>query len=300
MRFLLIGTVTQDLLFFFHRAVDDIRAHLLTSIASLTALTLCLLILGAVFVVSLISDRIIPPYLAGLKAVAHLRITTGIEEQDNLARQLERWPEIESVAVVTKGEARKRLESQLGDWKGVLEGAGENLLPPSLGIKIKARLKQADDVESLLEKIRKIPQVDEVSYGKGWAGKLVSSVEAFKLALPWVVGFFAVAMLVISFNITELSMHGRSDELELFSIVGATNSFIWTPFFIESFLVSISSSGLAASVLFFSLGALKGTLPLPLAGALSFSANEVFLAGAGMIGVGTMVGWLGTWLALKR
>lgn len=282
------------------RVLEDIRASLLTSIASTIALTLCLFVLGVSFVIFTNADKFIPPIMTGSKAVVYLQPQTSSEEQENLARELGNRAEIESIVRVSKEEAQRRLASQLGEWKGILEGTGDNLLPSSLEISFKAGLKQTSDVETLLEKIRKNPLVDEISHGKGRAEKLISLLDTLKIGARWGMFFLGLAILLVSFNMIELKVRSRRSELEILNIVGASSFFTRMPFYLDAVTLAGVSSALAMGILFFTLRVLETVLPLPIAGALSLRGSEMLFVGAGVMGLGVLLSWLGSLLALRH
>ncbi len=278
----------------------DLCRNKIVFAACLAALTVELLVLGLLFSIFLYRERVIPPYASELKAVLYLRSGTTPEERDNLARLLGKWPEIENVAIVSKEEARRRIESQLGEWKGILGGTDETLMPSSLEIQFKAKFSNAKDINLLAEKMRKIQQVDEVVHGSGLVDKLTPILGSLGSAARLVGVLLCLFLTVTPFCLTELIFRRRKNELEIYSLVGATQASIKGPFYLLTAFLAVVSSACASSILVYILHVVRLALPLPLSGAFFLKSSELLMVGAGLAGSGVLFGLLGSWLALRR
>lgn len=267
---------------------------------SILTLSLCLLLLGVFFILLWSTQRLIPEWMINMKAVAYLQPTISLKAQDQLAQEIKSWPEVQGVQKVSKEEAWERLKVQLNEWQGILEGIDENPLPPSLEITFKPQKEHSKDIEILLDKIREFPDVEEVYYGKIWLEKLESLLNVIKAIGGGLIGLLILVTVLIVSNTIKLTVFARQDELEIYKIVGATTTFTKIPFYIEGIIQGVVSTLFGMLLLTFLIFLSKKVLPLPLAVSFSWKNSEIFLFFVMLLVCGVTLGWVGSWLALRR
>ena len=282
------------------RALYNFRSNLFASAMSIITLTLCLLLLGVFFILLWSTQRLLPEWMMDTKVVVYLKPTISSQDQEGLARKIREWSEVQNVQIVSKEEAWERLRNQLNEWKEILEGIQENPLPPSLEIAFKSQKESSADLEALLNKVREFPEVEEVYYGKIWIEKLESFVRVIKFLGSGLIGLVSLVTVLIVSNTIKLTVFARQDELEIYRIVGATPTFTKFPFYIEGIVQGIISTIFGTLLLTFLVFLSKKALPLPLAATLSWKGSEAFTFIIGLLGCGVILGWLGSWLALRR
>lgn len=243
---------------------------------------------------------LLPLWLTDSKAVVYLHPQTSSQDQENLVQELKQWPRTQDIRSISKEEARKRLEAQLGEWKGILDGVQENPLPPSLEITFKASEKHPEEIEALVGKLREFPQVEDVFYGKSFLEKLEFIPIVVRLLGSWVPGLFAMVFVVIVSNMIKHTVSARREELEVYEIMGATPLLTRAPFYLEGLLQGAVSGLIASGVLVLLIRASRNALPLPLGAVFSLELWEVFFLMAGTPLCGMVLSCLGSWLALRR
>src|SRR5690606_27239225 len=84
--------------------------------------------------------------------------------------------------------------------------------------------------------------VHSVNYGKGKVEKIFSAVKVSRnIGIGLILGLVFTAMFLIS-NTIKITIVARSREIEIMRLVGATNSFIRWPFFLEGLWLGILGS----------------------------------------------------------
>jgi len=147
--------------------------------------------------------------------------------------------------------ALSRLRSELGATGNALNGLAENPLPPSIEVKLStARLAHGDlrDVREAAERLRKLPQVTQVDDGSSFIDRLETILIAVRAIGG---GLFAVVLGVALFlvgNVVRLTVYARRDEIDILRLVGATDSFIATPFVLEGSIQGLAGGLLAAAL----------------------------------------------------
>lgn len=290
----------EDIHHFSRRTQENISLHPVASGVTLIVLSLCLLFLGIDFFLYRSITTSAPPWMTESKAVVYLHHQASSRDQEDLVEKLRQLPRIQEIRSVSKDEARKRLEAQLGEWKGILEGIQENPLPLSLEITFKNGEKHPEELESLVEKIRKFPQVEDIFYGKSSLEKLEFLPVVARLAGSWVPGLLALAVVLIVSNSIQLTVSARREELDIYEIIGATPFFARAPFYFEGILQGIAGSFIASSILVLLIALSRKGLPLPLGAMFSWEPWEVFGLTAGIMLCGIALSWLGAWYAIRH
>ncbi len=201
---------------------------------------------------------------------------------------------------MTPDEAMARLRGDLGEDASVLDGMAKNPLPGSFELVIAADRRDPAELRALAATVEELPGVSEVRFGEAWVegyARIVRMIEWLGLGL----GAFLVAVLgAIVAGTVRLSVHARSDEIQIQRLVGAGGLFVRLPFYLEGALQG-GLAALAALLLLWVLHALG--MPL-LADALTWlvgSQTLVFfgaLEAAGLVALGVLLGLGGALISL--
>lgn len=162
-----------------------------------------------------------------------------VQEEHN---RLLRMPEVETVVFITKEQALREFQEELGDERSVLEVLETNPLPASFRVTLKGPYRNREAIERFAEAARSGAVVEEVSYGKEFIEQFTAVSRGF-LYVDLVLGLIVVlsAVFIIS-NTVKLTILSRQKTIEVLKLVGATNRFIVTPFVIEgAFQAGVSS-----------------------------------------------------------
>ncbi|MGH7896773.1 MAG: cell division protein FtsX [Candidatus Binatia bacterium] len=170
-----------------------------------------------------------------------------------LARRISALPEVGRVRVIAPEEGLRDLRRALGDDAAVLEGIeAREVLPPVVSVALAAPAPEPAAVEALAARLRTVEGVDAVDSVTAWLERF-SKLAA---ALRWVGAAWAamlgVGVLLVIGNSTRLAALTRKEEIEVLTLVGASDAFVVMPFFLEGAI-----QGLAGSLA--GLGALAGT-----------------------------------------
>ena len=292
--------IVRRTLFFIKKALENIHSNLFASAMSAFTLALCLIVLGASIMVSTGVRKMAPSWMMDSKAVAYLKDDIQFMDQLRVAEELRKWPAIREVTIVSKDEAWSRLKNQLGKWRGILEGLDENPLPPSLEIGFEMESEEARKLIRVVGRIQRLPEVDEVYYGRAWAEKMESFLQAMRFLTVGLVGLLGLASVLIVSNTMKLSIFSRKDELEIYSVIGATPMFTKLPFYLEGFLQGILSGMVATGALLVLLVLVERTVPLPIATGIGWGFWDLPRLFLFLSGFGIVLNWIGCAFALHR
>lgn len=275
--------------FYLREAARSFRQHrglAYTAIFSLTAaLTLCGLLLllthNARMALRLLGDR--------REMVVYLRDNVTASDRDVLIGRLTDL--YGAVTYVSKEDAWKAFGREIGD-PTLLDAVEDNPLPASLRVKLKAELLNPAAMELTARQISQFPEVEDVRYGQEWVRRL-DDLGATLVKGTMAVGItVALAIIFILYNTIRLTVLARRPQVEIMSRLGASDTFIATPFVLEAMFEAALSAFLALALIFGLQQALAarvvGVVFLPPTMALAF------------VGAAIACAWFAAMLALSR
>lgn len=177
-----------------------------------------------------------------LRLIVYLTDEPGPQMQKQLRRKIENFDDVEEIRFVSRQEAYERFAKQLGDDSDVLSDMPKNFLPASIEVVPLKSLRGYNQIKLFSEYLSNLPGTEKVQYGQEWVERfyyftrLLTIVVLLSGTLLILTATFMVAYTI------RLTIMGRQDELELLRLVGATNSYIRTPFLIEGILQGFMGS----------------------------------------------------------
>ena len=218
-------------------------------------------------------------------------------EVERVAGNIRSMPSVADLQAFSPDESLARLQMKMGSQSRALDLMGTNPIPWNF----KVRVRSARDVEPLVRTLMSMPEVDDVVY----AGMVVQRVSALShVAARIALLMFALSVVVTSlvvYNTIHISLYSRREEISIMYLVGATRSYIATPFVLEgTFLVLLGA-----------LIAVTGIVATYLPGIRILQENLPFLTLASdsrligrfcilLIGFGATLGWVCSCIVVAR
>lgn len=141
----------------------------------------------------------------------------------------------ERVVFYSKEEAFEAQKEQMKEYAEVLDALRENPLPDTFRVTIND-LSKINEARRAFETIE---GVNEVKAPYDFASVLVS----LRTTLTIIMGAMLIALVIVSivivYNASRASVFARRKEIGIMKSVGATNSFIKFPFFIEGMFIGV-------------------------------------------------------------
>jgi len=285
------------LAFSIRRAWQGFWRNAAMSLAATATMTLMLMLLAGFWVIQ-------AGLLAGLdfaeqkvQVVADLNDNTQQTAVTSLEQQLTALPEVKSVDYVSKDEALQRFrESRTAQGQSDLTGyLASNPLPASLEVS----LFRAADYAPVADLLRADPNVQRVTNIADLAARLTTISEFLRTGGIVLLGVVGAIVLFIIINTIRLAVLGRSEEIEVMRLVGASDAFIRWPFVFEGamvgFLGSVATLAILAGVadpLSQFMADFFRVLPLQFG---SLTRDLVAL----VMGTGVGLGIVGSWLSVR-
>jgi cell division transport system permease protein len=289
-----------QLVYFLRKALENIWTNPFLSLVTLSTIAISMLILGLFSLIYLNVQQSLHQMGGELQITAYLQETISPEQAEMLRSKVADWPEVEGITYISKKQALARFRSQLREYAGILEGLKENPLPASLELTLMPQYGRSGNIKELSTRLGRLPGVAEVQYGRKWMAKLRVFVEVMKLVGITVGGLLLIATIFVISNTIKLTFYSRREELEIMRLVGATDFFIKAPFLIEGLLHGLGGALLAAGSLSLLILFLFSHLDLPLRLAVMAGSLPAGQLVAGFLGLGLLLGVLGSMVSLRR
>ncbi len=239
-----------DLTYFFEEGFRSVRQNKFISVVAILTIAFALMIFGAFWIVYSNVSHITAGWVQQVEIIAYIKNGTSSDRLDEVKKVLWENPEIAKVEFVSKGKALKRFQSEHTKSAYLLEGLNGNPLPASFEIGLSKAAQTREAVDRLVEKLQKIPELEEIQYGEEWIRSLLTFVNVLKLLGLILGGLLGVAIIFIIANTVRLTVYARRDELAVMRLIGATNGFIKGPFLMEGLLQGLIGAFLSLTFLF--------------------------------------------------
>ncbi len=216
--------------------------------AAISAVTITLLLVGVFALVMFNVNEISENVESDVEIQVFVTRTAEEANVEKLGENLEQIPGVESVTFSSKEDELENFRNQLGEDAnayGTVEK--DNPLHDRYIVKASDPL----NTEKVANSVQSLDNVDKVTYGQDYIDKMFAFFNGIRIGgLALIVGLTLMAMFLIS-NTIKMTIFSRRREIEIMRLVGAKNSFIRWPFFIEGLLLGVFGALIPIAVIYF-------------------------------------------------
>ena len=228
-----------------HEGFRNVWVNRLMSLASVTVLIACLIIMGAGIMIYFNINNVVDKVQSQNVVMVYVADDASEDETTQIGTSLKGISNVESCEFVPKEVAFQEQIQSMGGDAALFEGFDEIPLPDAY----KVTVKDLSQFENTVSQIKQINKVDSVRENSDLASKLLSLRHAVSIvSVGLVVMLFLVALFIIS-NTIRITMFSRKLEISIMKAVGATNWFIRWPFMIEGMILGTISGIVSLGVL---------------------------------------------------
>src|SRR5215204_306038 len=268
------------------------------SVTAATTTVICVLILGLGLLTYGHAGAFLDSIGRDISMTAYLPEDFSSERIEEVRGNVEAYPEVSEVRYVSKEQALEDFKETLSEQPDIVEGLPSDVLPASLEI----TLNNPGDSGAVAQKLQ----------GEGFGEddlrrneELAESFETFAywvmLVLGVVTALFLLASVLLISNVIRLSIFARRKEIEVMKLVGASDSFVRTPFVFEGMVQGLIGAGLGALVViwlnFLFIDWSRDALPFV---PISADAVNTILVLLTLVVVGVVIGVVGSFLSVTR
>lgn len=285
---------------FLSNALTDIRSNRFLNIITIMTIALSILLVSVFILFFENAGRVLSAWNQGGRAMIYLSDAFTPAMLPNVQKLLVSIGGIEKMVFIPKTQALERLKKEMGAQTQFLSTLQENPLPDTIEITMSAH-SSFDQIQNTADRIAALDMVDSVEYGQGWLGRFFKLFNLFKMTGYAISGLFLLIALFITANTVRLAFYARQTEVEIMRLVGATDGFIKTPFYVEGLLQGFLGGGLGIIILLSGYLTVSSSISQNLDAYvyldihfLSWQAVAIILFSS------TFLGWFGCFISLKQ
>jgi len=281
-------------------AVKSLGRNAWMSIASISAVTVTLLLVGTFLVIMMNLNNIASNIEEDVEITVLIDRTADQNAQNQLESKLKNLEKVENVQFSSKDQELEKLIKSFGE-KGKSFKLFEQDNPLNDVFIVKTKV--PEDTPVVAEEIKKMRYVENVQYGEETVKKLFEVVNVSRnIGIVLIIGLVFTAMFLIS-NTIKITIFARRREIEIMKLVGATNWFIRWPFFLEGLFLGALGAVIPITVLVVSYNSLVNIAVPYIQGSfvelLPFSPF-VFQISAILLLIGVLIGIWGSLMSVRK
>lgn len=219
----------------FRDALRSVLRNFSLSIASITCITITLVLVALSIVISANIDHFTKNLEDTLTVVVYLNEDVTEEEKDKVIEGIKSLDNYDSYIYKSKDEWKEEMASTSSELGATLSYLDTNPLLDSIVVKVK-------DIKSLsyvASSIRNMDGVKSAKYGEDTVDKMILMFDVVsKVTIVIVLALILVTAFLIS-NTIKLTIFSRKNEIEIMRLVGTSNFAIRQPFIIEGFILGV-------------------------------------------------------------
>ncbi len=230
----------------------------------------------------------------------YLERSISEDEARGLARLIEQRADVASVELITAAEALEEFKAQSG-FGEALDQLQENPLPHTLVVR-PSPSNTAQSMTLLQDELANLSEAEAVQVDTEWVQRFHAILDIVRQAIAIGATLLGVAIIVIIGNTIRLDIQNRREEIEVTKLIGASNAFVRRPFLWSGFWYGLFGGLLALALVQYGLYLLQ-TPVARLAGlyqsgvvVMNLDATEMLA----ILGVGVLLGLVGSWFAASR
>ncbi len=284
--------------FSIREAFKNMRLNLLMSLTAITTTFICLLVLGSALLVSGHVEGLISVVRKDVSVEAFFVQGASQEKIDEVRSSVEGYPEIDEVTFVSQEEGFERFQKMFKDRPEIYEGLESDFVQPSLQIQLEDP-SSAGDVAEKLESEGSV--VEDIEYPQRTVERVGEVTDYVVWGLRGGTALFLVSSVLLISNTIRISIFARRNEIEVMKLVGASDSFVRTPFLFEGLAQGVIGAVISGTAVVWlnSLFVEWAANELPFVPISGNSVNMPVIVLILLV-VGAVIGILGSFLSVRR
>lgn len=277
----------------------NIWSNRLMSLASVSVLSACLVLLGCSFMLFANIDAVLDRIEAQNVIMVFAKDEATDEELQALQNAINSTPNVAMSEFIPKENAYKELVESMGEDASLLEGLGEDILPDAFRVTVS----DMNEYDNTVNQLGELDNVLRIRRNSDLASRLIGMRTSIVYIGAGVIIMLLFVALFIIANTVRITMFTRRLEISIMKAVGATNSFIRWPFMVEGILLGIISASLSVGIVYliyrFAATHIQNLIGILGATLVPFKlyAGYMYL---GFLAVGILTGFFGSLVSLGK
>ena len=283
--------------YLFKESLKGIWKNRLLSAASVGILVCCLLLTGVAVLFCMNLDALVDKVGDNNNISVFMNYDISAKDRKNLEANLKKTDNVKNVVFYSKEQGIKEFSKALGELYDEFDGE-DNPLPDAYKITLED-LSRYNDTVAKIEKIKGVYKVSNRSI----VAKMLTEISSMVATMGfWVVSILILISVFIVSTAIRTTIYARRAEISIMKSVGATNTFVRTPFIIEGILLGLVSGFISSVLLKFIYEALLNVFKIKSISTvevISFSSVAVQVFAVSMV-FGAVLGILGSAVSIGK
>ncbi len=283
--------------YLFKESLKGIWKNRLLSVASVGILVCCLLLTGVAVLFCMNLDALVDKVGDNNNISVFMNYDISAKDRKNLEANLKKTDNVKNVVFYSKEQGIKEFSKALGELYDEFDGE-DNPLPDAYKITLED-LSRYNDTVAKIEKIKGVYKVSNRSI----VAKMLTEISSMVATMGfWVVSILILISVFIVSTAIRTTIYARRAEISIMKSVGATNTFVRTPFIIEGILLGLVSGFISSVLLKFIYEALLNVFKIKSISTvevISFSSVAVQVFAVSMV-FGAVLGILGSAVSIGK
>ena len=202
--------------------------HWVLGLLTLITAGVMLWILGVTTLFSLNLENLLTRLESELVVQAYL-VKDNTLNIDSISERIQSLEYVYTMRAWSPSDSLAKLQEKMGSQSRALDMIGDNPIPWNFEIHVNS----ARDVEPLVKALQAMPEVEDVVYA-GMVVRRISALSRISSRVAFVMFMLSVIITaLVVYNTIHISLYSRREEIGIMYLVGATRSYIATPFVLE-------------------------------------------------------------------
>ena len=195
---------------------------------SIISIALVLFLMGLIILMGLLGNKLSVYVKENMSFSIVLKDNVGDLDVKRMQKNLESLPYIKSTEYISKEQAARELEDELGE--NPENFLGFNPLQASIEVKLHSEYANPDSLKLIENKIKNYTSVSELLYRKDMMELVQHNMKRVGLVLLGLVAMLMIISFVLISNTIRLLIYSKRFLIHTMKLVGATPGFIRRPF----------------------------------------------------------------------
>ena len=229
--------------YFIGQAFKSLWRNNVMTIASILILASCLVVLGSFAL--LVADLNLNLDNLGLMNEIAIYLDPDLEEArvDEIYHQLREMDNVDSITYVSKTQGLEEMKQDYAEYSDlfVIAEGEENPLPDMFYI----TYEDVSRVTTLEYQLGEIEGISKIIFRLDLAMQIDTFKSGVSLIFIWFLVLLFVVSIFVIINTIKIAVHSRRNEINVMRYIGATRTFIITPFVLEGVIIGLAAGGIA-------------------------------------------------------
>lgn len=278
----------------------NLYVNRLMSIASVSVLFSCMVMIGAAFMLMVNINMFIGSVEDQNVIMVFVEDEATQEQTKALGESIKAQDNVSKCTFISRESSFEQLKNDMGDSSVLFEGLDSNPLPDAYEVVLEDQELFDETVESLA----KLDNVLHIRENRQLAAKLSGLRNTVSYVSIGIISLLLIVSLFIVSNTIRITMDSRRLEINIMKSVGATRWFIRWPFMVEGMMLGVISGVLALLAVWAIYAAVSRSLVsmlsgLGMTGVAPFGKYALILL-AVFLGLGLVAGAFGSAVSITR